>query len=100
MSLLTAIVTDSQQRLSELPILTSQERRQILEKWNQTQVNYPKQWLHQQFEAQVEKTPENVAVFFPHPNPPLRKGRENDKTGGVITYRELNSKANQLAHYL
>ncbi|WP_196527757.1 non-ribosomal peptide synthetase [Nostoc commune] len=138
--LLTAIVTDSQQRLSELPILTAQERRQILEEWNQTQVNYPQQWLHQQFEAQVEKTPENVAVISPHPNPPLAKGREKDTNtlldkgrekgsnaplakgredfpvsplckGGLrgvipeykgeeITYSELNSKANQLAHYL
>ncbi|WP_238845877.1 non-ribosomal peptide synthetase [Nostoc edaphicum] len=76
--LLTAIVTDSQQRLSELPILTAHERQQILEEWNQTQVNYPQQWLHQQFEAQVEKTPENVAVISPHPNPPLAKGREKD----------------------
>ncbi|WP_372478223.1 amino acid adenylation domain-containing protein [Nostoc mirabile] len=146
--LLTAIVTDSQQCLSELPILTSQERRQILEEWNQTQVNYPQQWLHQQFEAQVEKTPENVAVISPHPNPPDALGRENDSNAplakatvytqviksphpnppdalgreedfpvsplskgglrgvipeykdGVITYAELNNKANQLAHYL
>ncbi|MCC5626615.1 condensation domain-containing protein, partial [Nostoc sp. CHAB 5715] len=128
--LLTAIVTDSQQRLSELPILTTQERRQILEEWNQTQVNYPQLWLHQQFEAQVEKTPENVAVISPHPNPPLVKGREKDSNAplvkekldfpvspqyirglrGIIpgdkgrdaalTYNELNSKANQLAHYL
>lgn len=41
--------------------------------------------MHQLFEAQVEKTPDAVAVVF-----------EN----GFLTYKELNQRANQLAHYL
>jgi len=57
-----------------------------LAEWNNTQVNYPKsKRIHQLFEEQVEKTPDAVAVMF--------EGQE-------LTYRELNCRANQLAHYL
>jgi non-ribosomal peptide synthetase component F len=54
--------------------------------WNNTQIEYPKdRCVHQLFEAQVEKTPDAVALVF--------ADRE-------ISYRELNSRSNQLAHYL
>lgn len=85
-TLLLGMVANPQQKISELPLLTEQERYQLLEEWNNTQVDYPKdQCIHQLFEAQVEKTPDAVAVVF-----------ENQQ----LTYRELNTKANQLAHYL
>lgn len=85
-TLLLGMVANPQQRLSELPLLTDQERYQLLEEWNNTQVDYPQdQCIHQLFEAQVEKTPDAVAVVF-----------ENQQ----LTYRELNQRANQLAHYL
>lgn len=59
---------------------------QLLEKWNQTQADYPThQCIHQLIESQVESTPDSIAVIF-----------ENSS----LTYRELNRKANQLAHYL
>ncbi|MHC5831541.1 MAG: AMP-binding protein, partial [Nostoc sp.] len=49
-------------------------------------MNYPRhQCIHQLFEAQVERTPDNIAVIF------------EDKQ---LTYHELNARANQLAHYL
>ncbi|BAT56844.1 amino acid adenylation domain protein (plasmid) [Nostoc sp. NIES-3756] len=85
-TLLLGMVANPQQRLMELPLLTATERYQLLEEWNNTQVDYPQdKCIHQLFEAQVEKTPDAIAVVF-----------ENEK----LTYRELNTKANQLAHYL
>jgi len=85
-TLLEGIVTDPEQRISDLPLLTVAERQTLLVDWNQTQKDYPKSaCIHQLFEAQVERTPEAVAITF------------EDKS---LTYRQLNGKANQLAHYL
>jgi amino acid adenylation domain-containing protein len=85
-TLLEGIVANPQQRLSELPLLTKSEQHQLLREWNGTEVEYPhNQCIHELFEAQVEKTPDAVAVVF-----------ENQQ----LTYRELNQRANQLAHYL
>ncbi|MEH2382482.1 MAG: amino acid adenylation domain-containing protein [Nostoc sp.] len=84
-TLLSGIVANPQQRLSELPLLTEAEKG-LLVKWNDTQAEYPKdQCIHQLFEAQVEQTPDAVAVVF-----------EDQQ----LTYKELNERANQLAHYL
>jgi amino acid adenylation domain-containing protein len=85
-TLLESIVVNPEQRLSELPILSDAERRQLLHEWNDTERDYPvNSCLHELFEAQVERTPERVAVVF-----------ENER----LSYRELNRRANQLAHYL
>jgi surfactin family lipopeptide synthetase A len=85
-SLLAGILTDPDQRLAELPLLTESERRQLLVAWNATAAQYPKdQCLPQLFEAQVEHTPDATAVVF-----------EDQQ----LTYRELNVRANQLAHHL
>jgi amino acid adenylation domain-containing protein len=85
-SLLENIVSDPQECISKLPLLTSSEIRQLLVEWNDTKEDYPQdKCVHQLFEEQVEKTPDAVAAVF-----------ENQR----LTYRELNHKANQLAHYL
>ncbi|QLE41851.1 amino acid adenylation domain-containing protein [Nostoc sp. C052] len=85
-TLLQGIVANPQQRISQLPILTKSEQQQLLVDWNDTQSNYPQdKSIHQLFEEQVELTPDAVAVVY-----------ENQH----LTYRELNSRANQLAHYL
>ncbi len=85
-TLLEGIVADVEQQLMELPLLTEGERQQLLGDWNATNVNYPKDiCLHQLIEAQVQRTPDAVAVIF-----------ENEH----LTYRELNRRANQLAHTL
>jgi amino acid adenylation domain-containing protein len=85
-TLLEAIAANPQQRISELPLLSEAERHQLLIEWNETQVDYPKdKCIHQLFEEQVEKTPDAVALVFEQQQ---------------LTYRELNSQANQLAHYL
>ncbi|MCC5666144.1 amino acid adenylation domain-containing protein [Nostoc sp. CHAB 5784] len=84
--LLSGIVANPQQRLSELPLLSESEQHQLLLEWNNTEVEYPQQQcIHELFEAQVEKTPDAIAVVF-----------EDQQ----LSYRELNAKANQLAHYL
>jgi amino acid adenylation domain-containing protein/non-ribosomal peptide synthase protein (TIGR01720 family) len=85
-TLLEGIVADPQQHVSNLPILTQPERHTLLVEWNHTQVDYPKDvCVHQLFEAQVEQTPEAMAVVF-----------EDQQ----LTYRELNRRANQVAHHL
>jgi len=85
-TLLAAIIADPTQHLSELPILTGEERQQLLVGWNATQATYPKQsCIHQLFEDQVKRTPDKVAVIY---------------QGTQLTYRQLNARANQLAHYL
>jgi amino acid adenylation domain-containing protein len=85
-TLLQGIVTNPEQRLSDLPILTEAERRQLLVEWNNTTQDYAKdRYIHELFEAQVERSPEAVAAVF------------EDKQ---LTYRELNRRANRLAHCL
>lgn len=84
-TLLYGIVANPQAKLSELPLLSAAEKHQLFE-WNNTQNNsIESRSLHEKFEAQVEKTPDAIAVIF---------------AGESITYRELNHKANQLANYL
>jgi amino acid adenylation domain-containing protein len=84
--LLEGLVANPEQRLSDLPILTEAERHQLLIEWNDTGRDYPKdKCIHELFEEQVERTPDAVAVIF-----------EDQQ----LTYRELNTRANQLAHYL
>ncbi|MBW1713791.1 MAG: amino acid adenylation domain-containing protein, partial [Deltaproteobacteria bacterium] len=85
-TLLEGIVANSEQRVSELPLLTEAERRQLLVEWNDTQTQYPSdKCIHQLFEVQAEQTPEAVALVF--------EDRE-------LTYQDLNAKANQVAHHL
>ncbi|MFQ5852889.1 MAG: condensation domain-containing protein, partial [Candidatus Binatia bacterium] len=85
-TLLEGIVDNPEQRLARLPFLTAPERQQLLVEWNRTTIAYPKdQCIHQLLEAQVERTPDAVVVVF------------EDKQ---LTYRELNCRANQLAHHL
>ena len=64
-TLLEGIVSNPDQRLSELPLLTSAERHQMLVEWNRTEVAYPQdRCLHELIEEQAERTPEAVAVVF------------------------------------
>ncbi|WP_167366741.1 non-ribosomal peptide synthetase, partial [Xenorhabdus thuongxuanensis] len=82
-NLLTALLNTSSLFVNELPILLEQERHTLLHSWNQTDASYPQDKILQQlFEAQAERTPNNVALVF------------EEKT---LTYRQLNEQANQLA---
>ncbi|MEG4207119.1 amino acid adenylation domain-containing protein [Microcoleus sp. Pol7_A1] len=83
--LLAGIVANPALRLNELPLLTSSEKQQLLD-WNSTQADYPKDaCIHQLFEAQVQKTPDAVAIVFEYRQ---------------LTYQELNQQADRLADYL
>jgi len=63
-TLLSAILENRYQAISKLPLLTPEERQQILMDWNQTNTDYPKEkTLHELFEEQVKKTPQGIAVF-------------------------------------
>ena len=85
-TLLAGIVSNPAQRLSTLPLLTEAERHQLLVEWNDTHVEFAMQkCLQTLFEEQVERTPDALSVVF-----------EDQQ----LTYRELNARANQLAHYL
>ncbi|RKH54315.1 non-ribosomal peptide synthetase, partial [Corallococcus llansteffanensis] len=66
--------------------LTDAERQQVLFDWNATATDFPRDaTLHGLIEAQVERTPDAVALAF---------------EGRTLTYRELDARANQLAHAL
>jgi amino acid adenylation domain-containing protein len=85
-TLVTAIVTNPELRIAELPLLSPAQLHQLAIEWNDTQANYPDdQCIHQLFEQQVERSPAAVAVIF-----------ESQQ----LTYQELNTRANQLAHHL
>jgi amino acid adenylation domain-containing protein len=85
-SLLEGIVSDPEQPIATLPILTAAERHRILIEWNDTAADYPKdKCIHELFEDQVQRTPDAIALEFEEKR---------------ITYRNLNRRANQLAHYL
>jgi amino acid adenylation domain-containing protein len=84
--LLANVVSNPDQRLSELQLLTAAEREQFVFQWNDTLADYAQEkCIHQLFEEQVERTPGAVAVV------------SQDEQ---VTYRELNERANRLAHYL
>jgi natural product biosynthesis luciferase-like monooxygenase protein/amino acid adenylation domain-containing protein len=85
-TLLESVINDPQQNLRQLSLLSPAQRQQLLVDWNNTKTDYPQdQCIHQLFEAQVERTPDAIAVVF-----------ENQQ----LTYTELHGRANQLAHYL
>lgn len=72
--------------VEDIEIMPKEEKDIILYNFNKTTSNYPKnKTIVELFEEQVEKNPDNIAIVF-----------ENNK----LTYRELNQKSNQLAHYL
>jgi len=85
-TLLEGIVVNPEQRISECPLLTKRERAQLLVEWNETEADYRDDTcIHELFEEQVQKTPDEIALIF---------GKAQ------LTYGQLNSRANQLAHLL
>ncbi|MEA5516075.1 non-ribosomal peptide synthetase [Nodularia sp. UHCC 0506] len=85
-TLLSSISDNSETVISQLEILSLSERQKILVDFNATQTEYSQyQSIHQLFEQQVAITPNQPAVVF-----------EDQQ----LTYAELNTRANQIAHYL
>jgi amino acid adenylation domain-containing protein len=84
--LLDAAVTDPSASLGALPLLTDEERRQLLFEWNDTRCDFPHdRCVHELFEEQAEGAPEAVALVC---------------GGERLTYAELNARANRLARHL
>jgi amino acid adenylation domain-containing protein/non-ribosomal peptide synthase protein (TIGR01720 family) len=85
-TLLWGIVADPDRRLSEIGLLSEAERSRILREWNDTTTVYPQGGSFPAlFEDQVARTPDLVAVI---------------DVASHVTYRELNARANRLAHHL
>ncbi len=80
---------ESNQRLYSADVLEltqAEQKQQILSQFNRPSVDYPsEQKIHQLFEAQVERTPEAIALSFA------------DQT---LSYAQFNQKTNQLARVL
>lgn len=86
-TLLEGIAANPQARIADLPLLSEAELHQLLVEWNDTgeRAGEANACIHSLFEAQVERSPDAVAVVF-----------EQEQ----LTYRELNSRSNKLAHHL
>jgi hypothetical protein len=84
--LLEEVIGDAGKQVWELDYLSPGERRQVVEEWNRTEAEYPQErCIHELFEEQAERTPEEVALVY--------EGQE-------LSYGELNRRANQLGHHL
>jgi amino acid adenylation domain-containing protein len=83
--LMEAAVAALESPVRDLEMLSAAEKRQLLTEWNRTAITFPNCPVHQRFEEQVARTPNAVAVFY---------------EGESLTYRELNERANKLAHHL
>ncbi|HXM36669.1 MAG TPA: amino acid adenylation domain-containing protein, partial [Pyrinomonadaceae bacterium] len=84
-TLLQNLTDHSAASICSLPLLTDAEREQIVHQWNDTEVAYGVDSVLSLFEAQAARTPDGTAVEF-----------ESQQ----LNYRELNARANQLAHHL
>ena len=83
---LESAVADPAARMSQLEVLTEDEKKTLLAEFNRREqdVDYS-QSIHELFELQVEKTPLQTALIF---------------NGGRLNYSDLNARANQMAHFL
>ncbi len=85
-NLLSAALADPRQPVRSLPLMTETERKQIVVDWNANRTEYPREAsIAALFESQAAKTPDTIALTF---------------AGQGMTYRELNERANRLAHLL
>ena len=84
--LLEAIAASPEERISRYELLSEEEWQQVVVEWNRNQQEYPQELtLHGLFQAQVERTPDAIALVF---------------EGAHLSYGACNARANQLAHYL
>lgn len=85
-NIIREVVTNPDIKLSEIDMISDKEKEELLSKFNDTQADYPQdKTIHELFEEQVKKTPNNIAAIF---------GNQE------LTYQQLNQKANQLARLL
>lgn len=85
-TLLEAAIANPDLDVSEMPLLTKAQRHQMLNEWNRTRADYPRDLcIHHLFEAQVDRSSDAIAVVF---------------EDAELSSGELNRRANQLAHHL
>ncbi len=83
---LEGMAEDEQSQVMELPLMSEEERQEVLIAWNETAADFASdRCVHELFEQQTEKAPDAVAVVY---------------EGEQLSYDELNRRANQLGHYL
>ncbi|MEU4805248.1 non-ribosomal peptide synthase/polyketide synthase [Actinosynnema sp. NPDC023587] len=83
--LLTGLGDDPHRTVGELPWLSAEERHQVLVEWNGKGTGETTSTIPALFAAQAARTPDGVAVTF---------------QDTALTYRELDERANRLAHHL
>ncbi|HEX6288267.1 MAG TPA: AMP-binding protein, partial [Herpetosiphonaceae bacterium] len=85
-TLLASIAANPEQPIAHLALLTEAEQQQMLVEWNRSEAEYPRAAaVHTLIEVQAARTPDVLALVF---------------DGQALSYAELNTRANQLAHYL
>ena len=85
-NLITALESAPDTAMRQIGVLPEAERRQVLYDWNATRASYPQDCcIHELFEDQVAARPDAPAVVY---------------NGRTLSYDELNTRANRLAHYL
>ena len=85
-TLLEGMLANPKNRISQLQLLTNQEYQQLVFDWNSTSVSYDSnRCVHHLIEGQVDVNPSAIAVSH---------------IDQMLSYQDLNSRANQLAHYL
>jgi tyrocidine synthetase III len=85
-NLLKQILENPKEKLTDIDILTEEEKNKLLYAFNDTRAEYPKdKTIHELYEEQVDRVPDNIAVFY---------------KDSKLTYKELNEKSNQLARVL
>jgi amino acid adenylation domain-containing protein len=83
--LLAGATADPDRPVGMLDLLSAQERLELLVRFNDTAAAYPSQSMHELFEAQMQRTPDAIAVQF---------------EGDALTYAQLDERANRFAHHL
>ncbi|MCP4157678.1 MAG: amino acid adenylation domain-containing protein, partial [bacterium] len=91
--LVTTITAESGEKIKEIEIITAAEKKQLLNRINDTKTPYPEdKTIHRLFEDQVRKTPANISLVGP-----FTGGRREQMQ---VTYKELNERAGIMARHM
>ncbi|MDQ1354873.1 MAG: hypothetical protein QG657_5182 [Acidobacteriota bacterium] len=89
-TLLAGIAACPDERIDDLPVISDEEKIQILSEWNGAEREYNTQCLHHSFETQVEKTPDHISLV----------GAGSQTCPITLTYNVLNEQSDRLAGLL
>ena len=83
--LLKALIHNQNISISEIEIISDHEKQKVLKEWNNTQAPLPPDSVYELFKKQVDKTPDNIAIYHEEI---------------TLTYSALDKKINELAFYI